>query len=273
MLVNEGLITTSQPITTYVPALVGTSFEGCTVQHLLDFRAGIKFSEDYAKVDADVRVYKQVAVHRPRTLPNLPACIYDYMTTLKCTGAHGGAFNYQSILTDLFGWVLEEVGGMPFAELLSDRIWSRIGAEYDAEVTVDPGGCALADGGIYATARDHARLGLAHLPANTPSRPEIVPVAWLHQCTRCEPEFEALFAANVIEHNRRIAMYHNNWWVLDPTGPVMTGLGINGQMLSINAATNTVIAKFSTWPTAVDDKFLKLHLAKAKTLAASPMER
>lgn len=35
------------------------------------------------------------------------------------------------------GWIISRVSGMEFTELLSDRIWSRMGAEQDAYVTVD----------------------------------------------------------------------------------------------------------------------------------------
>ncbi len=50
-----------------VPELEGTSFEGCTVQDLLDMRAGTRFNEDYEDLKAEVRVYEQVYLWRPRT--------------------------------------------------------------------------------------------------------------------------------------------------------------------------------------------------------------
>lgn len=78
-------------------------------------------------------------------------------------GPHGGAFENQSILTDVLGWVLERAAGQPFAELFSREVWSRLGAEHDAQITIDSAGCAITDGGICTTPRDLARFGQLYL--------------------------------------------------------------------------------------------------------------
>ena len=46
--------------------------------------------------------------------------------------------------------------------------------------------------------------------------------------------------------------YHDFWWVYDSVAGVYCGLGINGQTLMIHHPSNTVIAKFSTWPDRMD---------------------
>ena len=43
----------------------GTSFEGATVQDLLDMRAGTRFDESYDNPEADVRTYERVYLWRP----------------------------------------------------------------------------------------------------------------------------------------------------------------------------------------------------------------
>jgi CubicO group peptidase (beta-lactamase class C family) len=45
------------------------------------------------------------------------------------------------------------------AELISGYVWSRIGAEFDANLMVDRYGAARVGGGLCATARDMARIG------------------------------------------------------------------------------------------------------------------
>jgi hypothetical protein len=52
--------------------------------------------------------------------------------------------------------VLERVSGRPFSELLSTELWSRIGAEHDALMTVDSRGFSLASGGVRDAARPRA---------------------------------------------------------------------------------------------------------------------
>src|SRR5436309_1219727 len=60
ILVGRGLLDPARYVTEQIPELGGTSFEGCTVRHLLDMRAGTRFEEDYANLAADVRVYEQI---------------------------------------------------------------------------------------------------------------------------------------------------------------------------------------------------------------------
>lgn len=272
ILIGEGLLGPQDVVTRHVPELVGTCFDGCTVQELLDFRAGIAFSEDYADLDSDVRIYEQVAGHRPRTAPGLPSTLYDYMPRLASKGRHGGAFDYQSILTDVLAWVLECAAGATFAELVTSRIWSRIGAEWDAEVTVDPGGCALADGGICATLRDVARFGLAHLERGVVVDRRVVPRAWVLECTRRDEELVDAYQRGSADRSDRFVMYHNNWWVLDPDRGVSAGLGIYGQFLYVDRSRDCVIVKFSSWPTALDRRRGDLHFALAEALCARAEE-
>lgn len=273
-LIGEGTLRADDVVTTYVEEFVGTAFEDATIQHLLDMRAGVRFSEDYADPNADVRLYEQAAGSRPRTNPDLPDNLYDYMPTLTREGDHGGPFAYKSILTDALAWVLERAGDMPFAELLSNRIWSRIGAEHDADVSVDARGSALADGGICTTARDLARFGLMQLRGGTVNSQQVVPRDWIDGCTRRDEELEAAFqATRSTTGYERFSMYHNKWWVLDSQVPRWAGIGINGQLLYLDAATDTVVVKFSTWPVALDPHLSNVHFSLALALAESASER
>ena len=53
-LVGEGALDPAALLTTYLPELKDTSFEGATARHLLDMTAGTAFSEDYDDPDSDV---------------------------------------------------------------------------------------------------------------------------------------------------------------------------------------------------------------------------
>ena len=82
-------------------------------------------------------MYEQIYLWRPRTDPTLPADITSYFAMLQNQGPHGGAFDYRSVLTDVLGWVVERAAGARLADLISCELWRPIGAEFDAEVTVD----------------------------------------------------------------------------------------------------------------------------------------
>jgi hypothetical protein len=44
------------------------------------------------------------------------------------------------------------------------------------------------------------------------------------------------------------SFYHQQWWVLDGAAGVCTGLGIHGQQVLVHPPSDTVIAKFASWP-------------------------
>jgi CubicO group peptidase (beta-lactamase class C family) len=250
-LVAEGRLAPSDAVTAVLPELAGTSFDGATVRHLLDMRAGTRFDEDYANPDADVRVYEQVFLWRPRTDASLPADACAYYATLENDGPHGGPFRYRSVLTDVLGWVAERAAGVRFAELVSSRVWGPIGAEFDAEVTVDGHGNAMADGGVCATLRDLARFGLVMLAGGRRDSEPVVPAAWLEDILTPDADSRATFAASEDAADFPSgAYYRSKWWVIDAERRVFAGLGINGQMVLVDGEHDGVVAKLSTWPEA-----------------------
>ncbi|MGZ8578402.1 MAG: serine hydrolase domain-containing protein [Actinomycetota bacterium] len=256
VLVRRGSLHADDLVTAHVPELVGTSFDGCTVRHLLDMRAGTRFDENYDDPKADVRVYEQIYLWRPRTGRRLPATITEYYPTLRNARPHGGPFEYRSVLTDVLGWVLERAGGARLADLIARDLWVPMGAESDAEITVDAHGHPMADGGICTTLRDLARFGQLMLDGGRRGNRRIVPSAWIRDTVTADPETRAAFARS--EDARELpprAFYRNQWWVLDPDGPVYQGSGINGQNILVHVPAEVVIAKMSTWPVAWDPSF------------------
>ena len=256
VLVGRGLLRPADLVTGHVPELTGTSFEGCTVRHLLDMRAGTRFDETYDDPKADVRVYEQIYLWRPRSSRRLPSTVTDHYATLRNDRAHGGPFAYRSILTDVLGWVLERAGGARFADLVANELWQPMGAEFDAEVTVDAHGHAMADGGICCTLRDLARFGQLMVEGGRRGKRRVVPAAWIHDTVVADPETRAAFAASDEASSLPPGgFYRNQWWVLDPSGPVYQASGIHGQTVLVHGPTQVVVAKLSTWPVAWDDAF------------------
>src|SRR6267142_6738612 len=187
-LVEAGLLSPTDLVTKHIPELAGTSWIGCTVRHLLDMRAGTRFNEDYDDLEADVRVYEQVYLWRPRTHAELPADITAYYPTLVNQRPHGGPFDYRSILTDMLAWVMERAAGARLADLISAHLWEPMGAEFDAEVTVDSHGNAMADGGVCTTLRDLARFGQLLLDDGRRDGREVIPAAWIRDTLTPDPD-------------------------------------------------------------------------------------
>src|SRR6202043_739029 len=171
-----------------VPELGGTSFAGAAVQDLLDMRAGTRFDESYDNPEADVRTYERVYLGRPDDGRPRPADPPGYFATLSNDGPHGGPFRYRSILTDVLAWVIERAAGARLHQLIARELWQPMGAQFDAEITADPRGNPMADGGICAALRDLARFGQLFLQRGQVAGRPIVPAAWVEDTIRGAPD-------------------------------------------------------------------------------------
>jgi CubicO group peptidase (beta-lactamase class C family) len=250
-LVGAGVLSPDDLVTTHIPELVGTAWDGCTVRHLLDMRAGTRFNEDYEDLTAEVRVYEQIYLWRPRVDPTLPEDMTGYFPLLVNKGPHGGPFDYRSVLTDMLAWVMERASGVRLAELISRHLWQPMGAAFDAEITVDAHGNAMADGGICATLTDLARFGQLLLSGGRRGRTEVIPRSWIRDTLTPDADTRAAFEASEDAHGLpATAYYRNQFWVIDPRAPIFQCSGINGQTVFVHGPSKVVIAKFSTWPEA-----------------------
>jgi CubicO group peptidase (beta-lactamase class C family) len=270
VLVGQGVIDTERFVPEYIPSLRGTSWEGCTVQHLLDMRAGTLFDEeDYSNPDSDGRLIEQVSGYTSPTRDDLPPNTYEWITKSINASNHGGPFKYRSILPDVVAWVMCEATGQTFAELFSHHLWSRV-AQHDADIIVDSAGFPVVDGGICTTLADLARFGVMCLQRGRFAGEQIVPSDWMRRPTTRDQD---LIDAFVLQRDSgRVgpnACYHDYWWVYDSVAGIYCGLGINGQTLMIHHPSNTVVAKFSTWPDRMDYELADLTDAGLLALCAS----
>jgi CubicO group peptidase (beta-lactamase class C family) len=248
VLASRGSLDTAAPVEHFVPELRGTSFEGATVQHLLDMRTGTRFDESYDNPEADVRRYERVYLWRPDSQEPRPADALGYYPTLQNDGFHGGPFRYRSILTDVLGWVLEQAVGARLPDLIARLVWQPMGAEFDAEITVDAHGNAMADGGICATLRDMGRFGLLFAAGRRQGRWSVVPEAWVRDTITGAPDSAEAFATPGFPAG---AHYRNCWWVREPEVPFFYASGINGQNVFVHVPSEVVVVKLSTWPSAL----------------------
>ncbi len=176
ILEDRGLVDVRRPVEHYLPALAGSGWAGVSVLDVLDMASGIACPEEgiedaYSNPDQTYYHYEAslgwlAATERTSETP------YAYLPTLKRGRPAGEAFEYTSVNTFLLSWLAEQVLARPFNEILTSEIWSKIGAEADALISVSRNAKApVSHGGISATLRDILRLGLAFTPTGRRSQP------------------------------------------------------------------------------------------------------
>ena len=254
---GAGAIELDAPVTAYVPALANCGYAGATVRHLLDMRSGIAFSDNYLHPTAEIHLLDQSLGWAPRSGPDVPATLRDFLLTLRQKSAHGGPFEYRSCETDVLGWICEEAGGQRMPELMSELLWSRIGAQCDATIGVDTAGTGLFDGGINACLTDMIRFGSLFLRDGVSLTGEqVVPSAWIADTLDGGPDSREAFAASPDDNRMPGGMYRNQVWFPCPGSNVVLCQGMCGQMIYVNRAAEVVAAKLSTQPDSEDPQML-----------------
>jgi CubicO group peptidase (beta-lactamase class C family) len=270
VLVDRGLLDPAAPLTAYVPELAVSGYSGATVRHVLDMRSGILFSEDYLDPRAEIRRLEQCIGWSPAADPPAPASLYDFLVTLRQGGPHGGPFAYRSCETDVLGWVCERVGERRMPELLSDLLWSRLGAAHDADISVDKTSVAVHDGGMSATMRDLGHFGQMLLNDGvSPTGERLLSAYWIRDTFTGDPDSRPAFAASPTDTGMPGGMYRNQFWLPYPAGTdVLLCLGIHGQMVYVNPRARVVGVKLSSWPVPQDPAMLSAALLAFDACAA-----
>jgi len=246
---GAGVIELDALLTKYVPALADSGYTGATVRHLLDMRSGIAFSENYLDPAAEIHVLEQAIGWQAKSSPDIPATMYDYLLTLRQKSAHGGPFEYRSCETDVLGWICEAAAGERMPELMSELLWSRIGAQRDATIGVDTVGTGIFDGGVNACLTDMIRFGSLFLRDGVSlTGQQVVPPAWIADTLDGGPDSRQAFAACPEDTEMPGGMYRNQMWFPYPGSNVVLCLGMCGQMIYVNRGAEMVAAKLSAQP-------------------------
>lgn len=261
VLVDRGIVDLAAPLTAYVPELAASGYAGATVRQVLDMRSGIIFSEDYLDPSSEIQQLEQCIGWSPGLAGGTPTSIYDFLLTLRRGSPHGGPFTYRSCEADVLGWMCERAAGARMPELLSGMLWSRLGAEHDADISLDRTGVAVHDGGMSAGLRDMARFGqMLASGGRSVSGEQVLPTWWLRSTLTGDAGSREAFAAGPTDTRMPGGMYRNMFWIPFPGSAVLLCLGIHGQMVYVDTAANVVGVKLSSWPVPQDPAMLTATL-------------
>ena len=249
-LVAEAKIDENKRVVEYVPELAGSAFGNATVRQVLDMTTGLKFSEDYADPKADVWAHGRAGSPLPFAKDYTgPRSYFEFLQTVQPQGNHGEAFAYKTVNTDVLGWIIARATGRNVAQLLSERIWSRLGAEQDGYFTVDSIGTPFAGGGLNTGLRDLARFGEMLRNDGRYNGQQIVPKAVIDDIRRGGDK--QAFAKAGYDLLKGWS-YRSMWWVTDKEGGAFMARGVYGQRIYVDPKAEVVIVRYASHPVAAN---------------------
>ena len=272
VLVAEGKIDENAKVTQYVPELKDSAFGDATVRQVMDMRTGLQYSEKYADPKAEIWDHVRAGGVLPRP-PNYagPKTFYEFLQTVKKEGEHGGAFAYKTVNSDVLGWIIRRATGQSVGQVLSERIWSRMGMEQDAYFEVDSVGTEFAGGGLNAGLRDLARFGEMMRRGGEWNGQQIIPRSVVEDIRKGGDRDAFAKAGYDLLPGWS---YRDMWWVTHNEHGAYGARGVYGQAIYIDPKAEMVIARFASHPVAAnagnDPTSLPAYHALAKYLMAHP---
>jgi len=243
ILAEEGKIDLQKSITHYLPELKGTAWDGTSIQKAMDMTVNIKFDEVYLDPRSDAYKFSRVTrfVVNPKIEPEFDT-VLDYFKSVKKGKNPEELFHYVSLNTEVLGMLISKVTGKQPSEVMSEKVWSKMGAEQDGFVVRDPNGHEMVSAAINSNLRDAGRLGLLMLNDGQVNGEQVIPKSVVETIEKggSIKKFAQSKRGKVFKNFH----YTNQWWHTDKAAYFAKGLF--GQWIYVDPTTETVIVKFTT---------------------------
>jgi len=243
ILAAEGKIDLQKTTTDYLPELKGSAWDGATVQQVMDMTVNLQYNEAYNNPKSDA--YKFAKVIQFVDVPGPPSPfkdMLDYFKTVKKGENHEGIFHYVSSNTELIGMIISKVTGKKTSAVMSEKVWSKMGAEQDGFVVQNPNGEELVSAAINSNLRDAGRLGLLMLNDGQVNGQQVIPASVVKTIKKGGNVEK--FAPSKRGKQFKNFHYTNQWWHTDKAA--FFAKGLFGQWIYVDPTTETVIVKFTT---------------------------
>ncbi|MEJ6607876.1 MAG: serine hydrolase [Candidatus Planktophila sp.] len=244
-LIDEGEIKESDSLVSLLPEFkTDTSFDSVTIRDLLDMNSGIGVSDNYPTGPSGWGV--AIAQMYATTDMNF------FIKNNRKMRENPGSFpEYRSVNTQLLGLIIQKITGKKLADEFSERIWKKVGAQYDATWNVDKvGGHEKAFCCFNAAARDYARVAQALMSGS----PAIASTSWKARLSKPVVALDYGWGYGA-------QMWH-------PYQGINLMMGLHGQYIYQDPLHDTVIVKLSDMPTSSDGVSTKIAAVLNEIAAA-----
>ena len=244
--VERGLLDLEKTVADYVPEMADSGWAKDDIRSLLDMRDGSAYDETYDHFGSALMLHSCAIqwLEGPVCPEDGPQSSYGFLPTVGRNDSWAGNFVYKSGTADVLAWVLESVSGMTVAQLITEEIWKPIGAEYNAHITVDRGGYALAMGGMSATLRDQVRFGQLMLNRGRAGDRQIAPNEFFDDVISHPGDRDWPYESK----KGHLPYYRSLFWGVGNGEGDFEAVGINGQIIRAAPKANMVIVLNSAWP-------------------------
>ncbi|QOW11961.1 serine hydrolase [Kaistella flava (ex Peng et al. 2021)] len=250
ILVAEGTLDENKLVPFYVPELKNSAYGDATVRQVMDMTTALKYSEDYANPKADIWDFSAAGNPLPKPADYKgPNGYYEYLETVKKEGKHGEVFGYKTVNADALGWIISRATNKSVTQLLSEKIWSKIGMEEDAYYQVDGKGIAFAGGGFNAGLRDLARFGELIRNKGMYNGNQIIPAQAVKDI---EKGGDKTAFAKSDHPDLKGWSYRNMWWMTENKDGAYAARGVHGQTIYIDPVAEMVIVRMASHPIAAN---------------------
>ena len=125
--IKQGAISSlDDPVTKYVPMLLGSAYEGVSIRDLLTMSSGVRWNETYTDPASDRRRLLDAQIAQQ------PGAALELMKRLPRAAPPGTVNNYNTGETLVAGEVVHNAVKRSLSDYLSERIWRPFGMQADA---------------------------------------------------------------------------------------------------------------------------------------------
>ena len=235
---DRAIASVNDPIVKYIPELKSSGYADVTIRQALMMRSGCNWDERYDFDEATpMSELHNSAIVENRIRFTSPAL------TLKSVHPPGKQFNYSTVETGVLGWVVERAIGKPFEDYMAERWWQRAGMQSYGFWIADgkPGVGKVVNGmGFNAVLRDYGRIGLMMLHNGAANGQQLLPRTWISESTVPDESNEPIAPNSPLG-------YQYQWWTLTDSDAYIA-IGLQGQFIYVDPATDTVVVKLSYFP-------------------------
>jgi len=239
--VDCGALGLEDLITSHVPELAGSAYDGATVRQVASMTTGGDWQENHRDPDS-------LASRLVRSFGAGAGGSRELLGTMRPRFAPGTRYAYCTADSQVLDWVRERATGATFVDALSE-LWRVLGCTHDAFVALDApgddGGVPMAGGGLAAASTDWARFGMLQADGTFDGR-RVLSAAWVEASSAPATPFTrpGRLPSSITSH----AGFGLHWWPLDDAGRRVTADGSRGQFTFVDRDTGVVVVKTSRWP-------------------------